>query len=483
MAEPSNVLLLLSDEHNPLIAGFAGHPCVRTPNLDRLARRGTVFERAWTPSPLCVPARASLATGRYVHEHRYWDNAIAYDGRVRSWMQEVAGAGLTAESVGKLHFRRAEDPVGFRRQWLPMHIPGGVGQVWGSVRNPLPESSVPSGMFRALGAGESAYNEYDRAVGARACEWLRAHAAGPAPWALFVGMVAPHFPLVVPERYLRRVLDDPAFEACLPQHADADHPWIRRSLDYIDHAAALEGPERVRLAVAAYFALVEFMDEQMGAVLDTLEETGLAARTTVVYASDHGDNLGARGLWNKGTMYREASGIPLVLAGPGVPAGHRCRTDASLVDVYPTVLRAMGLPPPADELPGCPLQELAAGPERPDRVVMGEYHGVGSPSAAYYLVRGRYKYHHYVGYAPELFDIVADPYERVDLAARPEQAATLHAMRAALCERLYPDAIDRLAKRDQDELVRQAGGREAALGTGHRGATPVPQTVTEGPNR
>jgi len=480
MAEPTNVLVLLSDEHNPWIAGFAGHPCVRTPNLDRLARRGTVFERAWTPSPLCVPARASLATGRYVHDHRYWDNAIAYDGRVRSWMQEVSEAGLLAESIGKLHFRSAEDPTGFRRQWLPMHIPGGVGQVWGSVRNPLPASSMPSGMFKSLGAGESTYNEYDRTVGATACEWLRTHAADPAPWALFVGMVAPHFPLVVPERYLRRVLEDPLFDDCLPEPAAARHPWVRRSLAYIDHAAALAGPERVRLAVAAYFALVEFMDEQMGAVLDTLDATGLSARTTVFYTSDHGDNLGSRGLWNKGTLYREAAGVPLVLAGPGVPAGHRCRTDASLVDVYPTVLQAMGLPPAAGALPGRSLRDLAAGPDVSDRVVLGEYHGVGSPSAAYYLVRGRYKYHHYVDYGPELFDIVADPHERTDLAARPEMAATVHAMRTALCARLYPEDIDRLAKRDQDELVRRAGGREAALGTGHRGATPVPQSATEG---
>ncbi|VCU71008.1 Choline-sulfatase [Pigmentiphaga humi] len=481
MTASGNVLVLLSDEHNPWAGGFAGHACVRTPNLDALARRGTVFERAWTPSPLCVPARASLATGRYVHQHRCWDNALAYDGSQRSWMQEVSQAGLVADSIGKLHFRSEQDPAGFRQQILPMHIPGGIGQVWGSVRNPLPDESMPSGMFKSLGAGESQYNRYDRAVAGEARAWLREHAGDARPWALFVGLVAPHFPLVVPQAYLRRVLDDPALDACLPERDAAHHPWIARALAYIDHGAALGGAERVKLAVAAYLALVEFMDDQMGTVLDTLEQTGLAERTTVIYASDHGDNLGARGLWNKGTLYREAAGIPLLLAGPGVPVGQRCRTHASLVDIYPTVLDAMALPEPDAGLPGRSLRRLASEPEDATRVVLGEYHGVGSPSAGYYLVQGRYKYHHYVGYPPELFDLDADPHERIDLAARPEMAATLRALRDALYARLDPDAVDALAKRDQDALVSKAGGPQAALQTGHRGATPVPSSAIGDP--
>src|SRR4051794_35136753 len=101
----SNVLVLLPDEHNPWIVGYLGHPCVRTPHLDSLAARGTAFTRAWTPSPICVPARASLATGRYVHQHGCWDNAIAYDGTMRSWMQELSESGVVVDSIGKLHFR------------------------------------------------------------------------------------------------------------------------------------------------------------------------------------------------------------------------------------------------------------------------------------------------------------------------------------------------------------------------------------------
>ncbi len=232
-----SILFLLADEHNPWVAGFMGHPCVRTPHLDALAARGTVFERAWTTSPLCVPARASLATGRHVHQHRYWDNAIAYDGAVPSWMQRLSAAGVAVDAIGKLHFRQEADPVGFRQQIIPVHIQDGVGQVWGSVRDPLPEQAAESGMFKRLGAGESPYNRYDQDVSRRAVDWLWQRAQGPdrdTPWLLFCSLVAPHFPLVVPERYLQRVLDDPNLDACLPDAALGHHvrfaPSVNRRL-------------------------------------------------------------------------------------------------------------------------------------------------------------------------------------------------------------------------------------------------------------
>ena len=242
---PSNVLLFLPDEHNPWVAGFLGHPCVRTPNLDALAMSGTVFTRAWTPSPICVPARASLATGRYVHEHRCWDNALAYDGSQLSWMQELTQAGVLVDSIGKLHFAGPDAPVGFRQQIEAVHIDAGIGQVWGSVRNPLPERSGLPKLFDRMGAGESDYNRFDARVTNAACAWLREHARDTTPWALFVGLVAPHFPLVVPQRHLDRVLADPSLEACLPSSIDEapHHPWVARMIAFQDFDAALGSDE------------------------------------------------------------------------------------------------------------------------------------------------------------------------------------------------------------------------------------------------
>src|SRR2546425_539528 len=119
MMEPTNLLLIMSDEHNPQMLGCAGHPLVQTPHLDVLAARGTRFAAAYTTCPICVPARASFATGRYVHAIAYWDNAIAYDGRIKSWGHRLQEAGIRVESIGKLHYRQQADQTGFDQQHIP----------------------------------------------------------------------------------------------------------------------------------------------------------------------------------------------------------------------------------------------------------------------------------------------------------------------------------------------------------------------------
>jgi choline-sulfatase len=158
--KPQNLLVVMSDEHNPKMLGCAGHALVQTPHLDRLASRGTRFSAAYTACPICVPARASFATGRYVHETGYWDNAIAYDGRVESWGHRLQAAGIRVESIGKLHYRQREDSTGFDAQHIPMHIKDGVGMVHMSIRGQFPNFTPPppkstGGIVLSAGIGES----------------------------------------------------------------------------------------------------------------------------------------------------------------------------------------------------------------------------------------------------------------------------------------------------------------------------------------
>lgn len=471
-----NVLVLLSDEHQHDAMGCAGHPVVRTPNLDRLAARGTRFARAWSPSPVCVPARASLATGRWVHEIRYWDNATGYDGAVPGWGHRLQSAGITVESIGKLHYRDEAAPTGFDRQHLPTHLWQGIGQVWGSVRDPLPETMGRSPLYDEMGEGESKYNAYDRKVTERAVAWLGEHRDDSKPWVLFVGLVAPHFPLVVPREFLDLY---PPEAMALPRLRPADgyrrHPWVERQARHMDHDAAIGSDERRRLAIACYYGLTTFMDAQVGRILAALEASGRAGDTLVVYSSDHGDNLGVRGMWNKCLLYRESAGVPMIVAGPGIPAGKVCGTNANLVDLDATLADVLGLPAAAaaQGIPGRSLRLMANAPDDPARPGFSEYHAVGSPSGAYMLVRGRYKYHHYVGFTPELFDLEADPGEARDLASDPAHAHVLRDMEAELRRLLDPEAVDRLAKADQAALVARFGGRDGALRSGTPGATPV----------
>jgi len=126
----SNLVIIMSDEHSPVVGGFAGHPYVSTPNLDRLAEGGTRFSAAYTNSPICVPARASIATGLLNHQHQCWDNAIAYDGQHRSWGHVLQENNIRVESIGKLHYKNTDSVTGFDRQQMPMHI-NGPGMLWG----------------------------------------------------------------------------------------------------------------------------------------------------------------------------------------------------------------------------------------------------------------------------------------------------------------------------------------------------------------
>jgi choline-sulfatase len=286
--------------------------------------------------------------------------------------------------------------------------------------------------------------------------------------------VAPHFPLVVPQRYLDAIdIDTLPLPRLHPQGGSPRHPWAQRFADFSDSDAELGTDARRRLALACYYGLVNFVDEQVGRVLKALQETGLDRDTLVIYSSDHGDNQGVRGLWNKSMLYREATHIPMLVAGPGVHAGRLCTTNVNLVDLAPTVLDAVGLTAPA-EWPGRSLRQVASEADDPLRVGFSEYHAVGSPSAAYMVRQERWAYHHYVGYPPELFDEHADPGQTVNLAADPTHASVVEHMQALLNARLDPAATDRRAKGAQNALVAGFGGREAALQLGPQGATPVP---------
>src|SRR5712671_4359645 len=206
MMKSANLLFILSDEHSRRVLGCYGHKMIRTPNLDRLAARGVRFSDAYSNSPICVPSRAALATGRYVHKIRFWDNAIPYDGSVPSWHRRVRDAGHEATAIGKLHFRSADDDNGFTEEVMPLHVVEGIGDPLGWLREPLPVRKAALRLASEAGPGNSNYQDYDERITAAAVDWLKARSgkanSSGKPWALFVSLVCPHFPLIArPEWY------------------------------------------------------------------------------------------------------------------------------------------------------------------------------------------------------------------------------------------------------------------------------------------
>ena len=192
----------MSDEHNPKILGKAGHPIIETPHLDSLIDRGTFFKNAYTTSPVCIPARAGFACGKYIHQIGFWDNADAYDGSIPSWHHIVREKGYNVTSIGKLHFRDYQEDHGFTEEQIPMHILGGKGDLLGLVRDDLPKRGGSKKMAALAGPGESQYTFYDKEICSRTQIWLREKALKEnKPWVLFVSFVAPHFPLTAPPEH------------------------------------------------------------------------------------------------------------------------------------------------------------------------------------------------------------------------------------------------------------------------------------------
>ena len=473
----TNVLFFMSDEHSREIAGCYGNRIVRTPNIDALAARGVVFENAYCNSPICVPSRASLATGDYVHRIGCWDSAAAYDGRVPSWHHRVRDAGHDMVSIGKLHYRGADDDNGMSEVHHPIYIVDGIGDTHGLLRRDKRVREVARELAEEAGRGWSPYTRYDTRVADATVRWLRERKdrATDKPWVLFSSMVSPHYPLMAPDEFYELYAGTDLPRPRLYGEADRpDHPVIahyRETWNYDDYFDA----QRLRAGLTAYYGLCSFLDYQVGRILAALEESGFAKDTLVIYTSDHGESLGNRGLWGKSVMYEESSGVPLVMAGPGVAAGQRCATAVSLVDAYPTVVESVcgDLDARERSLPGDSLITLAR--EQPaDRVVFSELHDDGSMTGEFMVRRGDWKLVHYVGHSPQLFDLAADPFEEHDLAGRPEAAD----IRSRLYDELYsivdPEAVDRIAFADQQARIQRLGGVEAILSRPDFNFTPLP---------
>jgi choline-sulfatase len=476
--KPRNLLFIMSDEHSKRVLGCNGHPMIKTPNLDRLSARGVRFTDAYCNSPICVPSRASFQTGRYVHDIRFWDNAIAYDGSVPSWAHRLKAAGHRVDSIGKLHFRSPENDNGFTQEHMPLHVVEGVGDPIGMLRDPPPPRKAALKLAADAGCGDTTYQGYDDRITAAAEDWIAARAAKAydKPWTLLVSLVCPHFPLIArPEWYNMYPEDQVPWPGLYSPKERPAHPYVEAMRACQIYDQGFDDPRKVRKAIAAYFGLVSFVDHNVGRLVAALEKHGLSGETRVIYTSDHGDNLGTRGLWGKSNMYEESAAVPMLMAGPEVPEGVTCREPVSLVDSFPTIVDCMGMEPHAEDrdLPGASLMDVVAG-RAPDRTVMSEYHAAGAATGAFMIRKGRFKYVHYVGMPPQLFDLGADPYETRDLGQDPGYRGLVADCEAALRKVVDPEAADRQARADQGARIAKLGGREAILAKGSFGYSPVP---------
>jgi len=464
--DPTNVLVLMSDEHNARMMGSSGHSIIQTPNLDALAARGTRFSTAYCNSPICVPSRASFATGRYVHQIGAWDNAAPYTGiTCQSWGHRLGDSGVPVTTIGKLHYRNSSDDVGFSDQRMPMHVMDGKGDLFGCLRNDMHPARYQLEHVDEASAGDSEYLRYDTAIASEAVRWLYEEAGSRStPWCLFVSLTLPHFPLIAPARHvdLYRLEDIDMPIAWTPEQWPQHEAVNNFRRLRVQTESEVRSETAIRVARRAYYGMCSFLDEQIGRVLDALEAAGFSSSTRIVYTSDHGETLGDYGLWGKSVMYDSASAVPMIMAGPDIPKARVSDCPVSLVDLFPSITAASGVEPCVedDDLPGSELWSIAAGHEPDQRLVFSEYHAMGSSSASYMLRDRQFKFVDHVGYIPQLFDLSADPSELINLAENPAYIGHVRSFETALRSICDPRTTDIAAKADQERRIAENGGAD-----------------------
>jgi len=436
-----NVLFISVDDMNNDL-GCYGHPLVKSPNIDRLAKEGVKFDRAYCQFPLCSPSRASLMTGLRPDTTRVFD--LQYHFRqglpeVVTLSQLFKNNGYYAARVGKIYHYGNPGQIGTSglddpASWQEFYNPAGRDHT--ALELDVIQSTGKKG--GGLGATMAWLNDQpgkdeehtDGKVATQAIELLEKHQAG--PFFLAVGFYKPHCPWIAPAKYFEpysmEQMKLPAIAADLKETVPAPalastQPWPYKGVT----------PEEARQSKLAYYATISFVDAQIGRVLDALDRLGLRENTLVVFWSDHGYHLGEHGLWMKQSCFEESARVPVIIAPPAAKsAGKVCARPVELLDLYPTLADYAGLTPPKD-LQGASLRPLLENPDAEwKRPAFTQVQRGGFPGHSVRTGRWRYTDWDFGKKGAELYDHQTDPQELRNLAADPAHAKTVEEMKALL---------------------------------------------------
>ncbi len=472
MNKRPNILFLFSDQHRADTMGCAGHPVVRTPNLDRLAAGGTRFERAYAAAPICGPCRSAMLTGRTVancgaltHGHLHRDMGLPTMGTL------FRDAGYATGAFGKVHAAGENDDrdLGFDERALRIYTPMkndyqhtiGLEKFW-QYCSYLPQYKPHPDAKRRhdynLNNEPIQLEEeliLDHMTADRSIAFLKKHRD--EPFFLWVGLEKPHNEMYAPKRF--HDLYDPA-RMELPQNRNFDRSRLPDTIRDNPSFPIADGltDDQMRHATAAYLANVSYMDEQVGRVLDALDELGLSDNTLVVYATDHGENLFSHQMVQKLCFFEEAVRVPLILRIPGVTGAGTTRTPfASLLDLLPTFCEACGITPP-DGLDGKSLLPAITDNAHLRDEVFSEFYEYG---VAERMIRTeRWKYVHSHGDLHQLYDLEHDPHENVNLIDDPAYADICRELDERLCRDWAIPDLAGVPKRRGDTRSGQRGCKE-----------------------
>ncbi len=463
-----NILLIMTDQHSRKFLGCYGNPLVCTPNLDRLSEQGMRFCNAYCPSPLCVPSRMSFMTSCTPSENEVWDNNQILHSGIPTWATHLSIAGYETVLLGRMHFCGPDQRHGFESRPVgemlagPVGMPAKGGPLWMKFPNSTC-GQTRAGVEKA-GRGHTHYQWSDEERTRVAVEWLKNRAVGrqSRPFAAVLGYTLPHCPFIAPKElfdyYYERV-DIPDVEETQPGTIRR----FREARGILDPALP---EERIRVARAAYYGLCEYIDSLIGQVLETLEKTGLAENTLVIYTSDHGEMAGEHGCWWKSNYYEGSAGIPLIARWPGiVSAGSESHAVCNLMDIGPTFAEVAGtrisLPVSGQSL--CTTLRAGSDDEWCNETfseLVDMKHSEPLPSR---MIRSGpwklWKFHDSEELPPALFNLDQDPNELNDLGCNPAFADVRERLLKRLCQDWNPDEVVEKSRRNCQhfEVLRQWG--------------------------
>ena len=428
MTDRPNLLFIMADQLRADFLGCAGADFVDTPNIDRLAAKGVRYNRAYSSSPICVPARASLLTGLNAVKNGVTSNGqwlrpdLAACG-IRTWPELLDEHGYHTAAIGKMHFYPWDIGMGFRYRSIA------EDKRWPYIRDDYYRFLREHGYRKLHGNEHEGYYEHkgaivnqlpweyqvDRFVGQETCRFIRTY-GDEAPFAMMVGFPGPHCPYDPAPEFLEKY--DPEDMPDAVPAVPGDTPKLRAG-NISGNKAAWNGADyneftesHKKKIRAHYAALVTQIDSEIGQILDALEEQGLLDDTIILFSSDHGDYLGDHDLIGKGSFYESSTRVPLLVRLPDAEGATVCDDLVELGDITSTLLHLGGCEPP-DYVDSIPLPQLGIDNQRQRQRV------IGMTSGGWMNFDGRWKLHKYATGEVLLFDIEEDPDEQRNLVGDP----------------------------------------------------------------
>ena len=426
-----NVIIIMTDEQPHSYMGAMGNKNIITPNMDKLAKEGIIFDAAYTPSPICAPARASLMTGRHGHVHEVWDNAAPLRSDCPTFGHSFTVAGYRTVLCGKMHFVGPEQLHGFSERWTQNIYPATFD--WTNSNRESIYVNKGQNIDRVFdaGIGRRPDFDFDEEVMFRTENGLRYlnRLNDDVPLMMLVSFVGPHYPFVAPRKYWD-MYSDVDFD--LPYLPD---DFMKNESDHLRWARAhgkfetLVPDSIIIKARRAIYARTTLVDEYIGQIINLLKEFDMYDNTIIVFTSDHGSMMGEHGLWHKNNALEMSARIPLIFSGKGIPSGRRTSEAVSLLDLGVTLCKLANIEMLYPVTDGRDISDLVLNKRAEEEgLAIMENYGEGAKKGYRMIRKGKYKLIYVPGGDIDLYDLENDPGEWTNLAKNPKYKSVVKNM-------------------------------------------------------